>query len=285
MEVRLLRIGQYGAEKPAILLDDGRLVDCSERVADFDNSFFSTGGLEELRAIASSDGLPEIDITLQRIGAPVAKPEKIVCVGLNYSDHAAETGADIPDEPILFLKVPGTLVGPNDDVLIPRKSRKTDWEVELAVIIGRRAQYLDSLDGALQYVAGYSISNDVSERSFQLERGGTWDKGKGCATFNPLGPWLLTADEVADPQSIGLRLSVNGVERQNGTTRSMVFSVEYLIWYISQFMVLEAGDIINTGTPAGVSQGNEDVNFLVPGDVMELEADGLGAQRQILRSA
>lgn len=283
--MRLMRVGDVGRERPAVLLDDHRLVDCSKIVADYDNSFFSSGGLDRLATMVNSDALPELDISAQRIGAPVTKPEKIVCVGLNYTDHAAETGAESPTEPILFLKVPGTLIGPNDDVLIPRKSTKTDWEIELAVIIGRRAHYLSSADDALQYVAGYAISNDVSERSFQLERGGTWDKGKGCATFNPCGPWLLTADEVRDPQNIGLRLSVNGVERQNGTTANMIFSVAYLIWYISQFMVLEAGDIINTGTPAGVSLGHDQVAFLVPGDVMELEAEGLGTQRQVLRSA
>jgi len=283
--MRLLRVGGIGRERPAALLGDDRLVDCSTIVSDFDNTFFSTGGLERLATNVASGGLPELNISNLRIGAPVARPEKIVCVGLNYTDHAAETGAQPPEEPILFLKVPGTLIGPNDDVLIPRTSTKTDWEIELAVIIGRRAHYLPSPDRALEYVAGYSISNDVSERSFQLECGGTWDKGKNCATFNPCGPWLLTSDEVPDPQNIGLRLSVNGVLRQNGTTANMVFSVEYLIWYISQFMVLEAGDIIDTGTPAGVSMGHDEVGFLAPGDVMELEADGLGTQRQVLRSA
>ena len=283
--MRLLRVGQIGSERPAVLLEDDRLVDCSMIVSEYDNEFFSTGSLDRLASIASSGVLPELNISTLRIGAPVAKPEKIVCVGLNYTDHAIETGAQPPDEPILFLKVPGTLVGPNDDVLIPRTSIKTDWEIELAVIIGRRAHYLSSSDEALDYVAGYSISNDVSERSFQLERGGTWDKGKSCATFNPCGPWLLTTDEVPNPQDIGLRLSVNGVERQNGTTANMVFSVEYLVWYISQFMVLEPGDIINTGTPAGVSLGHDQVAFLGAGDVMELEADGLGTQRQVLRNA
>lgn len=283
--MRLLRVGESGNERPALLLEGNRLVDCSKIVSDFDSEFFSSGGLDKFRTITASGGLPQLEMSSLRIGAPVAKPEKIVCVGLNYTDHAAETGAQPPEEPILFLKVPGTLIGPNDDVLIPRTSTKTDWEVELAVIIGRRAHYLSSTDDALQHVAGYAISNDVSERSFQLERGGTWDKGKGCATFNPCGPWMLTADEVPDPQNIGLRLSVNGVERQNGNTANMVFGVGYLIWYISQFMVLEAGDIINTGTPAGVSLGHDQVEFLVPGDVMELSADGLGAQRQVLRSA
>jgi len=283
--MRLLRVGEFGREKPAALSEDNRLFDCSTVVDEYDGDFFSSDRLGKLASIVDSKTLPELDISSLRIGAPVAKPEKIVCVGLNYSDHAIETGAESPAEPILFLKVPGTLVGPNDDVLIPRGSTKTDWEVELAVVIARRAHYLASVDEGLDYVAGYSISNDVSERSFQLERGGTWDKGKGCATFNPFGPWLLTADEVPDPQNIGLRLRVNGVERQNGTTANMIFSVAHLIWYISQFMVLEAGDIINTGTPAGVSQGHDHVSFLAPGDVMELDGDGLGTQRQSLHNA
>jgi 2-keto-4-pentenoate hydratase/2-oxohepta-3-ene-1,7-dioic acid hydratase in catechol pathway len=283
--MRLLRVGDFGSERPAFLNQENRLLDCSSIVTEFDGSFFSTGGIERLASLSAGGAFQELDMTSLRIGAPIAKPDKIVCVGLNYTDHAAETGAEVPSEPILFLKVPGTLVGPHDHVLIPRNSVKTDWEIELAVVIGRRAHYLSSPDVALGYVAGYATSNDVSERSFQLERGGTWDKGKGCATFNPCGPWLLTADEVPDPQNIGLRLWVNGVERQNGTTANMSFSVAYLIWYISQFMVLEAGDIINTGTPAGVALGNDHVNFLTYGDVIELEADGLGSQRQVLRSA
>ena len=283
--MRLLRVGEIGAERPAVLLDDGRHVDCSTIAPEIDNSFFTSGGLERLAGATDSGVLPELDIGTLRIGAPVAKPEKIVCVGLNYSDHAAETGAELPQEPILFLKVPGTLTGPNDDVLIPRNSTKTDWEIELAVVIGRQAHYLSSPAGALDYVAGYSISNDVSEREFQLERGGTWDKGKGCATFNPMGPWLLTADEVPDPQNIELRLWVNGVARQNGTTANMVFNVEYLIWYISQFMVLEPGDLINTGTPKGVSLGHDNVAYLRAGDVVELSIDGLGTQRSVLGQA
>jgi 2-keto-4-pentenoate hydratase/2-oxohepta-3-ene-1,7-dioic acid hydratase in catechol pathway len=220
-----------------------------------------------------------------RCGAPVAKPEKIVCIGLNYRDHANETGATIPSEPIIFMKAPNCVIGPDDEILVPRGSTKTDWEVELGVVIGTRARYLSSPEEALNYVAGYCISHDVSEREFQLERGGQWDKGKCCETFNPLGPWLVTPDEIDDPQHLGLRLSVNGVTRQNGSTRDMVFDVAYLIWYVSQFMVLEPGDLINTGTPAGVSLGHDDVPYLKAGDVVELSIDGLGSQRSVLAQA
>jgi 2-keto-4-pentenoate hydratase/2-oxohepta-3-ene-1,7-dioic acid hydratase in catechol pathway len=208
-----------------------------------------------------------------------------VCIGLNYRDHAEETGATPPAEPIVFLKTPDTVVGPDDEVLIPRQSVKTDWEVELAVVIGSQARYLDSPDDALAHIAGYAVSNDVSEREFQLERGGQWDKGKNCETFNPLGPWLLTADEVADPQNLALRLWVNGEQRQDGNTANMIFGVNHLVWYLSQFMVLRAGDVINTGTPAGVAMGKPGFPFLRSGDVVELEIDGLGRQRQVFGQA
>lgn len=213
-----------------------------------------------------------------RISAPVAKPEKILCIGLNYGDHAEETGQPVPAEPIVFMKAPNCLIGPYDDFLIPRNSVKTDWEVALAVVIGSRARYPGSPDDAASVILGYAISNDLSEREFQLERGGQWDKGKRCETFNPMGPWLATADEVADAQALRLWLSVNGVTRQDGTTKNMIFGVDHIVWYLSQFMVLEPGDIINTGTPAGVSLGHDDVPFLVRGDVVELEAEGLGRQ-------
>jgi 2-keto-4-pentenoate hydratase/2-oxohepta-3-ene-1,7-dioic acid hydratase in catechol pathway len=219
------------------------------------------------------------------VGAPVASPQKIICVGLNYVTHAQESGQAIPSEPVLFMKSPGTLVGPNDTVLVPRKSTKTDWEVELAVVIGTRASYLSSPREALSYVAGYAISNDVSEREFQLERGGQWDKGKSCDTFNPMGPWLVSAEEIPNPQELEMSLSVNGVLRQHDSTKSMIFSVEYVIWYISQFMVLEPGDIINSGTPAGVALGHDDVAYLTSGDVMELSITGLGEQRQVVGNA
>ena len=219
-------------------------------------------------AAQTPDVLPPIDADGLRIGPPVARIGKIVCIGLNYHDHAAETGAAIPQEPILFFKAPDTVVGPEDTVLVPRGSRKTDWEVELAVVVGRTARYLESAEEALGHVAGYATAHDVSEREFQLERGGTWDKGKNCETFYPLGPWLVTADEVADPQALGLRLSVNGDVKQDGTTADMIFGVAHLVHYLSQFMVLRPGDVISTGTPAGVGMATQ--TYLRAGDVVEL---------------
>jgi 2-keto-4-pentenoate hydratase/2-oxohepta-3-ene-1,7-dioic acid hydratase in catechol pathway len=213
------------------------------------------------------------------------RPGKIVCIGLNYHQHAIETGAEVPAEPVLFLKAPHTVVGPHDSVIIPPGSRKTDWEIELAVVIGREARYLTSPDAALDHVAGYTISHDVSEREYQLERGGQWDKGKSCETFNPLGPWVVSADEVSDPQKLGLRLWVNEQVRQDGSTVDMVFGVAHLVWYVSQFMVLEPGDVINTGTPAGVALGLPDQPFLQEGDVVRLEIEGLGMQQQRFRRA
>lgn len=230
------------------------------------------------------DGLPVVE-SLERFGPPLGKIGKIVCIGLNYRDHAAETGAQIPGEPILFLKTADTVIGPEDEVLVPRQSVKTDWEVELAVVIGAEARYLDSPEDSMACIAGYAISNDVSEREFQIERGGQWDKGKNCETFNPLGPWLLTADEIEDPQQLGLRLWVNGELRQNGTTADMIFGVRHLVWYLSQFMVLRPGDVINTGTPAGVAMGQPDQPYLRAGDVVELEIDHLGRQRQTMGAA
>ena len=218
-------------------------------------------------------------------GAPIEKPEKIICVGLNYRDHARETGATIPAEPILFMKALNCMVMPHDEILVPRGSLKTDWEVELGVVIGQRARYPSSPDAAIEVIAGYAASHDVSEGEFQIDRGGQWDEGKSCETFNPLGPWLVTPDEVPDPQALALHLSVNGVVRQNGSTADMVFGVHYLVWYISQFMVLEPGDLINTGTPAGVSMGHDDVAYLKAGDVVELGVEGLGRQRSLLGQA
>jgi 2-keto-4-pentenoate hydratase/2-oxohepta-3-ene-1,7-dioic acid hydratase in catechol pathway len=218
-------------------------------------------------------------------GPPLSGIGKIVCIGLNYADHAAETGAAIPPEPILFMKAPDTVVGPNDEVLIPRKSVKTDYEVELAIVIGSKARYLAAPEDADACIAGYAISNDVSEREFQIERGGQWDKGKNCETFNPIGPWLVTADEVADPQDLGARLWVNGEVRQDGTTKNMIFGVRHVVHYLSQFMTLYPGDVINTGTPAGVAMGREGQPYLRAGDVVELEIDGLGRQRQTFGQA
>jgi len=278
--VKLLRVGPEGAERPAVLADDGTLLDLSGVTRDIDAGFLATG-LDDARAAQAAGELPPIQNT-RRVGAPVARPGKVVCIGLNYRDHAEETGAEIPAEPIIFMKAVNTVVGPEDDVLIPRGSEKTDYEVELAVVLKARARYLDSPAEAHGLIAGYAISNDVSEREYQLERGGTWDKGKSCETFNPLGPHLVTADEIADPQDLGLRLWVNGELRQDGTTADMIFGVDHLIWYLSQFMVLDPGDVINTGTPAGVAMARPGTPYLRKGDLVEIEIDGLGRQRQRL---
>ncbi|WP_214409460.1 fumarylacetoacetate hydrolase family protein [Sphaerisporangium fuscum] len=285
--MKLLRVGPPGEERPAVLDSAGRPRDLRSLLgegADIDGAFFASGQVARVERALLEDELPLLDGE-GRIGAPVARPGKIVCIGLNYRDHAEETGAAIPDEPIVFMKAPNTIVGPHDEVLIPRGSVKTDWEVELAVVIGATARYLDSHEAALACVAGYAISNDVSEREFQLERGGQWDKGKSCETFNPLGPWLVTADEVPDPQDLGLRLSVNGEVRQNGHTKNMIFTVAEVVRYLSRFMVLDPGDVINTGTPAGVALGMPGQPFLRKGDVVELEIDGLGRQRQTMGQA
>jgi 2-keto-4-pentenoate hydratase/2-oxohepta-3-ene-1,7-dioic acid hydratase in catechol pathway len=267
-------------ELPAVW-DGAAWRDASGFTPRFDGAALSR--LDELGAGLA--GLPEVEEEPAGFGPPLAGIGKIVCIGLNYRDHAAETGAAIPPEPIMFLKTPDTVVGPYDDVLVPRRSVKTDYEVELAVVIGRTARYLDSVEDARGCIAGYAISNDVSEREFQTERGGQWDKGKNCETFNPLGPWLLTADEVPDPQALGLRLWVNGDLRQDGTTKDMIFGVDHLVWYLSQFLVLRPGDVINTGTPAGVALGRPDAPYLRAGDVVEVEIDGLGRQRQTMRPA
>jgi 2-keto-4-pentenoate hydratase/2-oxohepta-3-ene-1,7-dioic acid hydratase in catechol pathway len=281
--MKLLRVGPAGRETPALLGADGTLRDLSAAVPDIDAALLADpGGLARL----SPDSLPMLDSANLRIGSPLARPGKIVCIGLNYHDHAAETGAQVPAEPIVFMKAPDTVVGPFDTVLIPRHSTRTDWEVELAVVIGRTTRYLAGPQESRAAIAGYTISHDVSEREFQLDRGGQWDKGKNCETFNPLGPWLVTADEVADPQALGVRLSVNGEQRQHGSTADMIFGVDHLVWYLSQFMTLYPGDVINTGTPAGVALGMpEPKPYLRPGDVTELEIDGLGRQRQTFGQA
>ena len=250
------------------------------------SSLISPGDLADSLAAVQA-ALPELPPVPEvgRFGPPLTGIGKIVCIGLNYRDHAAETGAEIPAEPIVFLKTPDTVVGPDNGVLVPRGSAKTDWEVELAVVIGREARYLATPADAAACIAGYAISNDVSEREFQIERGGQWDKGKNCETFNPLGPWLVTADEVPDPQALGLRLWVNGELRQDGNTKDMIFGIGHLVWYLSQFMVLRPGDVINTGTPAGVALGRADTPYLRAGDVVELEIDGLGRQRQVFGQA
>ena len=248
--------------------------DLSSVTADVDPAFIGRG----TDGIAVTH-LPVLE-NVERFGVPLTGVGKIPCIGLNYRDHAAETGAPEPPEPILFFKAPDTLNGPDDDVFIPRGSVKTDWEIELGVVIGTEARYLESPDQSLAHVAGYVLSNDVSERGYQMERGGTWDKGKNCETFNPLGPWFVTSDEIPDPQRLGLRLWVNGQLKQNGNTANMIFGVAHLVWYLSQFLVLRPGDVINTGTPAGVAMGAPDQPFLRDGDLVELEIDGLGKMSQ-----
>jgi 2,4-didehydro-3-deoxy-L-rhamnonate hydrolase len=279
--VRLMRLGPAGFERPAVWVDDEHYVDVSDVVPDIDGATLA-GRLDEVRAQAAAraavgdvrrfDGV--------RVGAPLARPHQILCIGLNYRDHAAETGSPVPSEPILFTKSPNTLVGPDDDVVVPRGSTKLDWEVELGVVVGRRCRYLADEQEAREAIAGYVVCNDVSERAFQLERGGQWSKGKSCETFNPAGPWLVTADEVGDPGDLGMWLDVNGVRRQSGSTATMVFPPAFLVHYLSQFLVLEPGDLLNTGTPPGVGMALRPPVYLRAGDVMELGIDGLGRQRQ-----
>ncbi|MFE7243324.1 fumarylacetoacetate hydrolase family protein [Streptomyces sp. NPDC057580] len=283
--MKLLRVGPAGQEIPALLAGNGRLLDLSPVMGEIDGRFLADGGVARVRCALEQGRLPELASTDRRIGAPVARPGKVVCIGLNYRDHARETNAAVPTRPVVFMKDPSTVVGPYDQVLIPRGSVKTDWEVELAVVIGRRARYLDSPEEALTCVAGYTISNDVSEREFQLEYSGQWDLGKSCETFNPLGPWLVTPDEVGDPQKLQLTTRVNGTPRQHGTTGDMIFGVAHLLWYLSQYLVLEPGDVVNTGTPVGVALGLPDQPYLRPGDTVALGVDGLGSQRQTFAAA
>ncbi|MFG2758757.1 fumarylacetoacetate hydrolase family protein [Streptomyces wuyuanensis] len=286
--MKLLRVGTAGSERPALLDRDGTtLRDLSGLVPDIDGALLADEeALGRIRSAAEAGELPVLDAAGERIGPPVACVGKVVCIGLNYHDHAAETGAATPAEPVVFLKAADTVVGPDDTVLVPRDSEKTDWEVELAVVVGRTARYLGSQEEALAHIAGYAVAHDVSEREFQIERGGTWDKGKNCETFNPLGPWLVTPDEVPDPQALPLRLWVNGELRQNGSTADQIFPVAEVVRYVSQFMTLYPGDVINTGTPAGVAMGQpEPKPFLRAGDVVELEIEGLGRQRQLLKGA
>ena len=284
--MRLVRIGEPGAEQPAVLTDDGRILDARSVVRDWSGSALDPERLAQVRERLTE--LPElaVDRDTLRWGAPCARPGKIVCIGVNYAAHAAESAHEVPAEPVVFMKAADTVVGPQDTVLIPRGSTKTDYEVELAAVIGRPARYLRSAADGLACVAGYAVSHDVSERHFQLERGGQWDKGKSCETFNPLGPWLVTADEIADPQDLGIRLWVNGEIRQDASTADMIFGVGEIVRYLSHFMVLHPGDVINTGTPSGVALGYPDPQpYLREGDVVEAEIDGLGRQRQTVGQA
>lgn len=277
--MKLIRYRHGGKSRPGVIID-GKYYSVSDFVDNFNEAFFQSDGLSRLKEIVENNAgkLPELPADA-RLDSPVARPSKIVCIGLNYADHARETNATPPSEPVIFMKSTTAIVGPNDDVVIPKDSKKTDWEVELAVLIGRKASYVGE-EEAMDYVAGYLLHNDLSEREFQLERGGTWDKGKGCDTFAPLGPWLATKDEVADVNSLRLWLKVNGETMQNGNTSDFIFKIPYIVSYVSRFMTLLPGDIISTGTPAGVGLGMNPPVYLKEGDVVELGIDGLGAAKQ-----
>ena len=280
--MKLIRFGEFRHEKPGVELDSGVRKDCSRHFDDWNHDFFTSDGLARLARLVGKEGdsLPDVPADV-RLGAPVARPGKVIAIGLNYADHAKETGAQPPPEPIIFMKAANCVVGPYDNVCIPRGSEKTDWEVELGVILGADARYLASAEEAAGYIAGYCVSHDVSERAFQLERGGQWVKGKSCDTFNPLGPWLVTRESVPNAGQLALTLSVNGERMQNGNTSTMIFPPAFLVHYISQFMTLEAGDLLTTGTPPGVGMGRKPPRYLRAGDVVELAIEGLGSQRQV----
>lgn len=278
--MKLIRYGNPGHEKPGLLLPDGRLIDASAFTPDYNEAFFAGDAMEGLRGwMVRHAGEAPVVAPGTRLGPPLARPSKLICIGLNYRDHAAETGAAIPAEPIVFFKATSAICGPHDPLIIPRGSGKTDWEVELAIVIGRKASYVAKED-ALDHVAGYVLHNDYSERAFQLERGGQWVKGKSCDSFAPLGPFLATKDEIADVNTLPMWLKVNGEIRQNGNTSNLIFDVPTIVSYLSQFMSLLPGDVISTGTPAGVGMGMNPQVFLKPGDVVELGIDGLGSSRQ-----
>ena len=278
--MKLIRFGQPGSEKPGLLLPDGTRLDASAFGEDYTEAFFQNNGLSRLAAWLeqNQNTAPRVSAD-ERLGAPIARPGKIICIGLNYSDHAAESNMAVPTEPIIFFKATSSLVGPNDDLIIPKNSEKTDWEVELAVVIGKKASYV-SEEEALNYVAGYALHNDYSERAFQLERGGQWVKGKSCDTFAPLGPFMATPDEIGDVNNLRLWLKVNGETKQDGNSANLIFKIPFIISYLSQFMTLLPGDIISTGTPAGVGLGFKPPQYLKPGDVVELGIEGLGESRQ-----
>lgn len=281
--MKLIRFREGKKEKPGVAIDD-HFYDTSSVVDDYNESFFQNDGLARLKQIVdqNKDQLEKLPDDVQ-LGSPIARPSKIICIGLNYVDHAKETNATPPPEPVIFMKSTTALCGPFDDVIMPKHSTKTDWEVELAVVIGKKARYIQESE-AMEYIAGYCLHNDISERAFQLERGGTWDKGKGCDTFAPLGPTLVTKDEIEDVGKLRLWLKLNGQMMQNGTTANLIFNVPYLISYVSQFMTLLAGDVISTGTPAGVGLGMSPQLYLKEGDIMELGIDGLGTARQTVKA-
>ncbi len=277
--MKLIRHGELNKEKTGIVIDDANY-DTSSFGEDYNEQFFETNGLQRLeKFIAANKNSLQKLLPGTRIGSPIARPSKIVCIGLNYADHAKETGATIPAEPVIFMKSTTALCGPYDDVIIPKNSKKSDWEVELAVVIGRKASYIEE-SNAMDYIAGYCLHNDLSEREFQLERNGTWDKGKGCDTFAPLGPWLVTKDEIADPNNLRLWLTLNGKMVQDGSTSTFIFNLATVVSYVSHFMTLLPGDVISTGTPPGVGLGMNPPLYLKPGDIMELGIDGLGTSKQ-----
>ena len=283
--MRLVRLGPIGSERPAVMVpgSDHEAFDVSGLVDDFDAEFFDGGGTARLAAAVEAGRLPRVDLHSGRVGAPIPRPHAIYGIGLNYRDHAREVGMEPPAEPVVFTKAPNSLVGPHDDVVLPPGSTSTDWEVELGVVIGRRTRYLGSPAEAADHIAGFVAVNDVSERDAQLNHGGQWVKGKSFETFNPAGPFLVTLDEVADPAALRLRLSVNGEVMQDGTTADLVFDPFHLVWYLSQFVVLEPGDLIDTGTPAGVGMGRTPPRHLRAGDVVELDITGLGGHRTLVR--
>jgi 2,4-diketo-3-deoxy-L-fuconate hydrolase len=283
--MKLIRFGEIGNEKPGLIDQIGKRKDLSQYFDDWDRSFFQSDGMTVVKSLMRQNPtLPDVPEGT-RWAAPVARPGKVLCIGLNYSDHATETGMTLPTEPIVFQKGANTVVGPYDNILIPRKSEKTDWEVELGIIIGKDARYLNAVEESKNYIAGYCLSHDVSERTFQLERGGQWTKGKSCDTFNPLGPYLVTPDEITDVHNLKMTLQVNGTPMQNGNTSTMVFNCYYLVHYLSQFMTLEAGDLISTGTPPGVGMGLKPPQYLKADDVVELSIEGLGSQKQVCKNA
>ncbi|OCB69431.1 ureidoglycolate lyase [Flavobacterium piscis] len=278
--MKLIRFGEAGQEKPGVLINDKR-IDVSSIVTDYNEAFFENDGLAKLQeALKNSTSFPEVSNDI-RLGSPVARPSKIICIGLNYVDHCEETGAAIPEEPIIFFKSTTSLCGPNDNLIIPKNSDKTDWEVELAFVVGKKASYVAEED-ALDYLAGYCLLNDYSERAFQIERGGQWAKGKGCDTFAPLGPILATADEIEDVNNLSMWLTVNGKKFQNSNTSNLIFKIPFLIHYLSQFMTLLPGDVVSTGTPPGVGLGiKPDPVYIKAGDVIELSIEGLGTSKQV----
>ncbi len=277
--MKIIRYGSKEREKPGVEIDGIRF-DCSKFFKDWDHDFFANDGLFQLRKVLETETLEQVRDT-ERWASPIARPRMIMCIGLNYSDHAKESGMAIPTEPILFMKASNTLSGPYDKVVIPKGSEKTDWEVELGIVLGRNISYLKDEEEAEKAIAGYCVVHDVSERAFQLEKGGQWVKGKSCPGFSPVGPYLVTQDEIENVHNLSMRLMVNDEERQNGNTKTMIFKSAYIVWYLSQFMKMEAGDLISTGTPPGVGIGMDPPTFLSAGDVVELEIDSLGSQKQM----